>query len=71
MVPNQNIGVKGTMGAKKTGIIFNKEEIDEVIQTFSKETKIPVQEGILQSSIGEINFISSYIQSCRNKIYNK
>ena len=51
---DQNIGVKGRMGEKKTGIILTKEEIDQVIQTFSKETKIPVQEGIFRVVSGRL-----------------
>lgn len=51
---DQNIGVKGGMGEKKTGIILNKDEIDQIIQTFSKETKIPVQEGIFRVVSGKL-----------------
>ncbi len=52
--PDQNIGVKGRMGEKKTGIVLNKEEIDQIIQKFSKETKIPVQEGIFRVVSGRL-----------------
>lgn len=52
--PGQNIGVKGGMGDKKTGIMLNKEEIDSVIQRFSKETKIPIQEGIFRVVSGKL-----------------
>jgi hypothetical protein len=52
--PDQNIGVKGNMGTKKTGIILNKQEMDDIIQRFSKETKIPVQEGIYKVVSGRL-----------------
>jgi hypothetical protein len=52
--PDQNIGVKGGMGERKTGIILNKDEIDKVIDKFSKETKIPVQEGIFKVVSGRL-----------------
>lgn len=52
--PDQNLIVKGDMGTKKTKIILDKEEIDEVIQIFSKATKIPAQEGVYKVVIGKI-----------------
>lgn len=56
--PDQNIGVKGKMGEKKTGIILTKEEISQVIQIFSKETKIPVQEGIFRVVSGKLSLMA-------------
>jgi hypothetical protein len=50
----QNIIVKGGMGVKKTPIILSKEEIDDVIQRFSRETKIPAQEGIFKVTAGRL-----------------
>ena len=52
--PDQNLVVKGDMGTKKAKITLNKEEIDEIIQIFSKATKIPVQEGIYKIVIGKL-----------------
>ncbi len=51
---DQNIGVKGRMGEMKTPIILNKEEVNQIIQKFSKETKIPVQEGIFRVVSGRL-----------------
>jgi hypothetical protein len=52
--PGENIVVKGGMGVKKTAIILEKEEIDNIIQRFSKETKIPVQEGVFKVAAGRL-----------------
>lgn len=52
--PNQRIVVSGTMGRKNTNIILSKEEIDEIIEGFSRETKIPAEEGIFKTAIGRL-----------------
>lgn len=54
----ENLIVQGNMGMKKTGIILNKEEIDDIIQRFSKETKIPAQEGIFKVVAGRLIFLA-------------
>jgi len=54
----ENIVVQGSMGTKKTKIILNKEEIEKVIQKFSKETKIPTQEGVFRVVIGRLVFLA-------------
>jgi hypothetical protein len=56
--PGENITVQGDMGTKRTGIILNKGEIDDIIQRFSKETKIPVQEGIFKVVAGRFIFLA-------------
>lgn len=56
--PGQNIVVKGSMGIKKTPIILSKEDIDSTIQRFSKETKIPVQEGVFKVVSGRLIFMA-------------
>jgi hypothetical protein len=56
--PGENIVVQGGMGIKKTGIILDKEEIDNIIQRFSRETKIPVQEGIFKVVAGRLIFLA-------------
>jgi len=56
--PGENIVVQGNMGTKKTGIILNREEIEDTIQRFSKETKIPVQEGIFKVVAGRLIFLA-------------
>lgn len=50
--PDQKLVVSGIMGRKNTNIILSKEEIDEIIEGFSRETKIPADEGIFKAAIG-------------------
>lgn len=52
--PEDNIVVKGNMGTKKTTIILTKEEINDIIQRFSKEARIPVQEGVFKVVAGRL-----------------
>ena len=54
--PNQNIIVEGTMGRKKTQIILNRREIDEMIYKFSKTAKIPIYEGVFRVVVGKFIF---------------
>ncbi len=54
--PEENIMVQGRMGLKKTGIVLDKEEIDIIIQRFSRDTKIPVQEGVYRVVSGRLIF---------------
>jgi hypothetical protein len=56
--PGENIIVQGDMGTKKTGIILDKEEIDNIIQRVSRETKIPIQEGIFKVVSGRLIFLA-------------
>ncbi len=52
--PDENIIVKGTMGTKRTNIILNKEEIDQIIKKFSETAKIPLYEGIFRVVVGKL-----------------
>jgi len=52
--PGENVVVVGTMGRKKTGTVLNKEEIDEIIKTFSEATKIPINEGVFKVVFGKL-----------------
>lgn len=52
--PDKNIMVRGTMGRKKTSIILNKQEIEEIITKFSKTAKIPIQEGFFKVVVGKL-----------------
>ena len=56
--PSQNVTVIGTMGTKKTNIILNRDEIDDVIERFSREAKIPVHEGVFKVVLGKMIFSS-------------
>jgi hypothetical protein len=55
---DENLVVKGAMGVKKTSIILGKEEVEDIIQRFSKETKIPVQEGVFKVVAGRLIFMA-------------
>jgi len=52
--PGKNILVTGMMGKKKTPIILNKEEMEDVLQRFSQAAKIPVHEGLFKAAVGSI-----------------
>ena len=52
--PGQQIIVKGNMGTKKTSIILNDDEIDDVLQRFSKAAKIPIHEGVFRVALGKL-----------------
>ncbi len=52
--PDDNVVVAGSMGTKPTGIILTKEEIDEIIDKFSKTSKIPVTEGVYRVVVGNL-----------------
>lgn len=54
----ENLIVQGSMGTKKTGIILDKEEVESTIQRFSRETKIPIQEGIFKVAAGKLIFLA-------------
>lgn len=56
--PEENLVVKGAMGTKKTTMIMEKGEIEDIIQRFSKETKIPVQEGVFKVVAGRLIFMA-------------
>jgi len=56
--PGENIIVQGDMGTKRTGIILDEEEINNVIYRFSKETKIPIEEGIFKVVSGKLIFLA-------------
>jgi hypothetical protein len=58
---DKNIIVSGAMGRKKTNIILSKEEINEIIERFSKISRIPVTQGIFRVAVG--NFVLSAIIS--------
>lgn len=56
--PDENIIVEGSMGRKPTAIILNQEEINDIINKFSEETKIPVSTGIYRVVIGKFLFLA-------------
>ncbi len=56
--PEQNIIVTESGGAKKTSIILSKEEIDEIVEKFSKAAKIPIHEGVFRVVVGRLVFLA-------------
>ena len=48
------IMTSGRMGARKTNIVLNKEEIDHIIQKISETAKIPISEGVYKIATGRI-----------------
>lgn len=56
--PDQNVVVTGNMGTKKTGIMLGRDEINEVVEKFSKESKIPANEGVFRVVIGRFIFLA-------------
>lgn len=52
--PDKKIIVKGQMGTKPSNIILNKNEIEFVLETFSKQAKIPLYEGVFRVAIGNL-----------------
>jgi hypothetical protein len=52
--PDENIYVRGTMGRKPTGIVLNKGEINEIINRFSEQSKIPIYTGIYRVVFGRL-----------------
>ena len=56
--PEQNIIVTESSGAKKTSIILSKEEIDGIVEKFSKAAKIPVHEGVFRVVVGRLIFLA-------------
>lgn len=54
--PDEYIVVQGRMGTKKTNIILNMDEVNEVIKKFSEASKIPSQEGLFKVAVGKLIF---------------
>lgn len=52
--PDEPIVVMGAMGRKPTSLSLRKEQIEEIIQKFSEETRIPVSEGIYKAVHGNL-----------------
>ncbi len=54
--PGQEIIVNGRMGRKRTGIYLDKQEIEDIVNYFSLQTKIPVGEGVYNVVFGKYQF---------------
>ena len=64
--PEQNIFVRRSTEVRKTSILLNESEIDEIIRTFSEESKIPVQQGVFRVAVGSL-VISAIISDVIDK----
>lgn len=53
---DEKVIVNGVMGTKTTDVILSKEEIDQIIDAFSKATKIPIEEGLFKVVYGKLIF---------------
>ena len=56
--PDQNVVVTGNMGTKKTGIILGRDEISDIVEKFSRESKIPAHEGVFKVVVGRFIFLA-------------
>ena len=52
--PNKRLVVSGTMGMKPANIILTEEEIEEVIDKFSRVSKIPAHSGVFRVVVGSL-----------------
>ncbi|MDP2672627.1 MAG: hypothetical protein Q8O84_02335 [Nanoarchaeota archaeon] len=51
--PDKAVIVKGGMGTKPTNIILSEQDINQIIQIFSKKSKIPAGEGFTKIVLGK------------------
>lgn len=51
--PDKAVIVKGGMGTKPTNVILSEQEINNIIQIFSKKSKIPAGEGFTKIVLGK------------------
>lgn len=52
--PSKYIVVSGSMGRKPTEIALSNDEIDEVVEKFSKAAKIPIDIGVFRVVVGNL-----------------
>jgi hypothetical protein len=69
--PNQAIVISGVMGKKETNVILTKEEIEKIIEKFSEETKIPLQEGFFKVALKKLVISAIYSKSIGSKFIIK
>ncbi len=63
---DEKLVVSGAMGTRPTDLFLNKEDVNKIINQFSKASKIPARDGIYRVVVGNLNFsaiISSVIGS--------
>lgn len=54
--PNEEINVYGQMGRQSTDIALSKEEIERIVDKFSKESRIPTFDGVYKVVVGKLIF---------------
>jgi len=68
--PNQPIIIRNP-GEQKTQISLTKEEIDKVIEAFSKATKIPISEGVYKVAFGNLTLLAVISEEVGSKFIIK
>lgn len=56
--PNKPIIVSGSMGRKPTEIVLSSNEIEDIVERFSRAARIPVDIGIFRVVVGNLIFSS-------------
>ena len=54
--PNKPILVSGTMGRRPTEIILSNNEIEDIVERFSRAARIPVDVGVFRVVVGNLIF---------------
>jgi hypothetical protein len=67
--PDRNIVVITDM-RKQTSIVLTKEEIDQIIQKFSEQSKIPVSKGVVNIVLGKLE-LSAIVEETGSKFIIK
>lgn len=65
--PGRKLILRGSRGVKTSDIFLNKEEIIELIETFSKKSKIPLNKGMNRIAVG--SFILSGVYNNDNPAF--
>jgi len=63
--PETNLIIKGVKGIKETEVILKDEELEEIINEFSKKTKIPIHPGTYKVIYGNLSF-TTVISNIKN-----
>ncbi|HTZ41663.1 MAG TPA: hypothetical protein VMC07_00440 [Candidatus Omnitrophota bacterium] len=54
--PNKTVIVSGSMGRKPSSIILSNSEVEEIVERFSKASRIPADVGIYKVVVGNLVF---------------
>ncbi len=55
---HQKIKVRGFMGERNTNINLSQDEANQLLQNFSRNSKIPLQEGIFRAAVGRLIMVA-------------